>query len=74
MIFPELQEGPVAVKLPVCLQEFLPLHTYTSENAKTKVGKSRRWGQIFKDEIPWKEYNVSLIIRGKMIFDLDFTS
>ena len=31
-----------------------------------------RWGKPYKDRRDWKEYNEELVIRGKMIFDLDF--
>ena len=48
------------------------LHSIHAENAKTKVRKSRRWGKPYKDRRDWKEYNEELVIRGKMIFDLDF--
>ena len=48
------------------------MHSIHSENAKTRVGKSRRWGKPYKDGRDWKEYNEELIIRGKMICDLDF--
>ena len=48
------------------------MHSIHSENAKTRVGKSRRWGKPHKDMRDWKEYNEELVIRGKMIFDMDF--
>ena len=31
-----------------------------------------RWGKHHNDERNWKQYNEELVIRGKMIFDLDF--
>ena len=31
-----------------------------------------RWGKPYKDKRNWKEYNEELVIRGKMLFDLDF--
>ena len=31
-----------------------------------------RWGKPYKDKRNWKEYNEELVIRGKMIFDIDF--
>lgn len=31
-----------------------------------------RWGKPYKDRRNWKEYNEELVIRGRMIFDLDF--
>ncbi|MCL5791017.1 MAG: IS5 family transposase [Candidatus Thermoplasmatota archaeon] len=31
-----------------------------------------RWGKQYKDRRDWKEYNEELVIRGRMIFDLDF--
>ena len=31
-----------------------------------------RWGKPYKDRRDWKEYNEELVIRGRMIFDLDF--
>ncbi len=31
-----------------------------------------RWGKPLKDRRNWKEYNEELVIRGKMLFDLDF--
>ena len=48
------------------------MHSIHSENAKTRVGKSRRWGKPYEDRRDWIEYNEELVIRGKMIFDLDF--
>ena len=32
-----------------------------------------RWGKHYTDSRNWKEYNEELVIRGKMIFDMDFT-
>ena len=48
------------------------MHSIHSENAKTKIGKSRRWGKPYKDKRNWKEYKEEPVIRGKMLFDLDF--
>ncbi len=31
-----------------------------------------RWGKPYKDKRNWKEYKEEPVIRGKMLFDLDF--
>ena len=31
-----------------------------------------RWGKCYTDKMNWQQYNEELVIRGKMIFDLDF--
>ena len=48
------------------------MHSIHSENAKTRVGKSQRWGKPHKNRRDWKEYNEELVIRGRRVFDLDF--
>ena len=31
-----------------------------------------RWGKHYTDKRNWQQYNEELVIRGRMIFDLDF--
>ncbi len=33
-----------------------------------------RWWKPYKHKKNWKEYNEELVIRGKMLFDLDFSN
>ena len=47
------------------------MHGIHAENART-VRKSGRWGKTYRDHRNWKEYNEELVIRGRMVFDLDF--
>ncbi|MGP6206672.1 IS5 family transposase [Cuniculiplasma sp. SKW3] len=48
------------------------MHSIHAEDEKSKVKKNGRWGKQYKDKRNWVEYNEELVIRGRMIFDLDF--
>ena len=48
------------------------MHSIDTENHGKETQSIRRWGKPYRDRRNWKEYNEVLVIRGKMIFDLDF--
>jgi hypothetical protein len=47
-------------------------HSIETGNEVQKNESSRRWGKHYIDKRNWQQYNEELVIRGKMIFDMDF--
>ena len=45
------------------------MHSIDKGHAENHPG---RWGKTYGDRRNWKEYNEELVIRGKMILDMDF--
>ena len=49
------------------------MHSIATEDHGNQRQSTRRCGKHRNDERNWKQYNEELVIRGRMIFDLDFT-
>ena len=49
------------------------MHSIETGNKVQKNESSRRRGKHYIDKRNWQQYNEELVIRGKMIFDMDFT-
>ena len=48
------------------------MHSIDTEDHGNQRQNTGRWGKHHNDERNWQQYNEELVIRGKMIFDLDF--
>ena len=48
------------------------LHSIDTENHGNERQSTRRRGKPYHDERNWQQYNEELVIRRKLIFDLDF--